>query len=805
MSYHAAARQEEDGMDFIWNESPCRGGPLHLAVLKDELPKVKDLVEKSKSPLETVRSPFAFRDHDTEQEGRAEAVHIAASRGHLEVIKYLLEKQADPNACVMVNGKVKHDVLHAAVAGEGRGGRLDMVDFLYSVCRKTKDSEGRSLIHIAFLTGSREIIEYLRDKNSDLKHMHSFHEDPSVAIANENAGVHPPLSFGIHGGQMSEEDLSEMAQPTAGSLKIFIDECPQCIPTFLQRIREQDSIGALEIARHLTCHDISKVLRESPEAALALLQICTAEPECENAGWHPLPTRVSFADRDWKQRIRTLFNPIRYMVTFYVNETTWRFDSNRFEHPPWHKYITDRSFGRPVLDAEIRVCYVEDLLCAEVFGAMTTEENVASDSVAEDDLIRAAVRHVFWNGCCRVDLTTVLLNFWGLGLLIAEEVLMYDGDAAGGNFGFRTGKGRRLFTGRGAGVGVPAGSGSRGNGNIFVNMLGGVVNEPEEHSLEAWIAIAWIGAKGGIDLWQEWLQFRGLCKIGRTWDYFAVDNLFDMLFSSLPVFLFFNPGNLLVLICAVFLYWCRLLDCFTSAEFIGLEILPIRQMAMGLLPALAVTCVAFCAFTHAFYLVNGGPKVESMVDIVFETFATLITAALPPDISTGTGNQVKLILCILAVSFFTVFILNIFIGVMGELYVKEKQRAEHTFRMYRAGSCYQYLLRSRVLQCNLMSADRGLLLMLVSGCVALTVQILGFINHEQRIPGTSIIFFVCQALILLGAYQSPDTPWVKGGRSGYQLWFCKEKSEKVQEPLVQDVSNTLEHMKGFLGEKEKTS
>ncbi|CAK9060897.1 unnamed protein product, partial [Durusdinium trenchii] len=266
-------------------------------------------------------------------------------------------------------------------------------------------------------------------------------------------------------------------------------------------------------------------------------------------------------------------------------------------------------------------------------------------------------------------------------------------------------------------------------------------------------------------------------------------------------FLFFNPGNLLVLICAVFLYWCRLLDCFTSAEFIGLEILPIRQMAMGLLPALAVTCVAFCAFTHAFYLVNGGPKVESMVDIVFETFATLITAALPPDISTGTGNQVKLILCILAVSFFTVFILNIFIGVMGELYVKEKQRAEHTFRMYRAGSCYQYLLRSRVLQCNLMSADRGLLLMLVSGCVALTVQILGFINHEQRIPGTSIIFFVCQALILLGAYQSPDTPWVKGGRSGYQLWFCKEKSEKVQEPLVQDVSNTLEHMKGFLGEK----
>ena len=28
-------------MDFIWNESPCRGNALHLAVLRDELREVK--------------------------------------------------------------------------------------------------------------------------------------------------------------------------------------------------------------------------------------------------------------------------------------------------------------------------------------------------------------------------------------------------------------------------------------------------------------------------------------------------------------------------------------------------------------------------------------------------------------------------------------------------------------------------------------------------------------------------------------------------------------------------------------------
>ncbi|OLP75082.1 hypothetical protein AK812_SmicGene45184, partial [Symbiodinium microadriaticum] len=71
-----------------------------------------------------------------------------------------------------------------------------------------------------------------------------------------------------------------------------------------------------------------------------------------------------------------------------------------------------------------------------------------------------------------------------------------------------------------------------------------------------------------------------------------------------------------------------------------------------------------------------------------------------------------------------VFILNIFIGVMGEIYVKEKERAEATFRMDRARSCFQFLLRCRILYIPL-----------------------------------SIPFFLCQALIMLGAYQSPESPW----------------------------------------------
>mmetsp|Transcript_98926 Transcript_98926/g.236025 ORF Transcript_98926/g.236025 Transcript_98926/m.236025 type:complete len:806 (-) Transcript_98926:52-2469(-) len=798
MAFRLATAQsvsDEDGT-FIWNECFCRGSKLHVAVLRGSLQRVKELLQNKPDKLALVQSRFSFTECG--KEGEAEAIHIGASRGHVEVVQYLLECQAQPSAMVSLEGQPQYDVLHAAVLGEGRGGCLGMIKYLFSVkAPVTKDSEGRSLKHIAFKTGSVEIIEYLRMLEGGVQKCGSFHESSLRPTPNldQKTGVPDPLILGVHGGQMSEEVLSKVAEPDSNSLKIFISECPQCIPLFLERISSENvSVAASDLAKFLTSFDIAKVLRESPEAALALLDHASEEPLC-NSGWHPLPTRVSFANRNFVGHIRSMFNPPRAFMTFYVDESTWLFNSSTFKPPDWHNNLTNRAYGRPVLDAEVKVCMVPDILCAEVFSAMVTSENSENAAVAEDDIISAAVNHVFWSGCCRVDLTTVLLNFWGLGLLIAEEALMWEGDEDETTM-FRMGKGRRLDRNL---MGV-AGMGMRTDHRLGI--WGAIFGGEEDTSLPAWMAISWIGAKGLIDLWQEWLQFRGFWKIGRTSEYFAVDNLLDMIFSCLPMFLFFNPNNLVVLVLAVFLYWGRLLDCFTSAEYVGLEILPIRKMAMGLLPALVVTLVAFCAFTHAFYLVDGGAAVPRVMDVVFETFATLMTAALPPDISESQSkNQVKLILCLGAVSFFTVFILNIFIGVMGELYVKEKERAENTFKMYRAGSCYQYLLRCRVLPCNLMTGAQGLYLMAFAGSLALGLQIYGMIYHQTNIPGASLVFFVCQALIMLGAYQSQE-PWAKGSNApqGYHLWYCKAAQQEEVAKLVEDVKGTLEHMEGVRDE-----
>ncbi|CAJ1408410.1 unnamed protein product [Effrenium voratum] len=122
MAFRLATAQsvsDEDGT-FIWNECFCRGSKLHVAVLRGSLQRVKELLQNKPDKLALVQSRFSFTECG--KEGEAEAIHIGASRGHVEVVQYLLECQAQPSAMVSLEGQPQYDVLHAAVLGEGRGG-----------------------------------------------------------------------------------------------------------------------------------------------------------------------------------------------------------------------------------------------------------------------------------------------------------------------------------------------------------------------------------------------------------------------------------------------------------------------------------------------------------------------------------------------------------------------------------------------------------------------------------------------------------------------------------------------------------
>lgn len=766
---------------------PCKGTELHLAAVRGDLLAANAALRNKPDLLNsrfTYQNQTNVKETGRIREGSGQALHLAASRGFVEMAKMLLDARAEITSMVFRDQKPDYDVLHAATLAEGRGGSVEMLRTLLDAkAGMTANLEGVFPIHKAFETGCVPVINYLRQHLREICMTDADFKRDDVPL---------PLSLGIAAGRMSEDQLSEAAELTTLSLTTFIDECPQCIPPFLQRFDAEVHISAMELARNLTRMDIAKVLRAQPEAALALLRQATEEPICDSPGWHPLPTRVSFANRSWGEYIKDVFNTPKSYLTYYQRDHMWKYDSVGFEAPLWHSDLMDRDFGRPIRDAEIKVCHVPDLLCAEVFSALCDSSNSDALFLYEDDVIRASVQHVFWHGCWKVDLTRVLLTLWGLALLIAEEVVLGlrkdDGEYHMHSSQTRTGKGRRLHS-----------SGDRSGGFNVSSWLGnGVLDHMQQDRDDSWVAISWIGARGLIDLWQEYIQFKGFWNIGRPSDYLAIDNLADTITSCLPMFLFFNPKNMPVLIFAVIMYWIRLLHCFTTtAEYIGLELLPIIRLAAGLGPATGVTLIAFGAFMHSFYLVDGHNH-HLWPDIILESFTTLITGAIPEvDTEGPQSDNLRLVLILVAVLFFSVFILNIFIGVMGELYLKEKTRASLTFWQLQANSCFQYLLRCRVLPCRLMSQMHGLLLMIMASVVAVVVQVVCMYDHTYRGITVSIIFGVCQASILIGAYQDPDRSWVKYAHAPDEdayIWYCKPRPKETEDRLVQDMNNVLNDM-----------
>lgn len=649
-----------------------------------------------------------------------------------------------------------------------------MIEFLFAArAELTKNQDKKHPLHIAFQTGNVPAINLVRKYMTVMGLTDEDYRDPDVPL---------PLELGIQNGNMSEQELSDAAEPSSRSLKIFIDECPQCIPSFLKRMDQADDQGyanSVDLLRSLTRLDIAKVLGESPEAAISLLSHATDEPVCQNGGWHPLPTRVSFAPRNALERLRELINPPPTCLVFYEEDHIWRYDSQEFKSPEWHADMTDRSFGRPILDAEVRVCHVPDLLCPEVFAALCDPVNADSLPLYENDTITASVQHLFWNGTCRIDLTWAVLTFWGLAILIFEEFYV-----------------RRFYSSSYIRdlhsqvmaddstdllPGVPGG-----------NMLQGLDEGPPQ---AAWVSIAWVASMGLSDIFMEFTKLLGFISIGRAKSYFSLANVFGLIASGVPSLLFIDKENRVILVCTVLMYWFRMLGSFTSMQYVSMELLPIAHLLRGLGPSLFASGVFFMAFSHAFYLARG--SVQPMwPTVLFDSFATLVTYAMPERIH--STSQIELVLVLMSVIVFSFFILNIFIGVMCELYIAGKGTAEPMFKSKRASFCLFYLLRCRVLPCSLCSEKAAYCLITLPAIAAINCQVLCFVYHSQRYVGRiSLYFLVCQLLIILFAFQRPDAPWIaniSGKHKDHYIWFCKRKTLEAEDPKNVPVKRILSKM-----------
>lgn len=729
-------QHELGDFSFVWSGRSCLGNRIHQVVIEamseDEAVIDKHVAQLAALLLQdpnAVSSRFTYQTtfNGVSQSGSGEAIHLAASRGPLKIIKVLLERKALLTSRVNRDEKPHYDVLHAAIFAEGRGGDQHIVTYLLEQNAPLENNlDNKSVLHLAFQTGQAELIPLLREKMR-AKGILRAAESPEFP----EPGSETPLQVGVHMRKLSEEQLSQVADLTSESLVVFINEEPNAIPTFLERYRQAKGLdpASRDLSKLLTMTHLANVLMESPKAADALITAVTTKPECTNNGWHPVPTRMSFASRNTAEKLQALLNPPRTCLEVYRKEEKWEFNMTDFKAPAWHGEFLGQNCGRPIRDVHIRVCHVPNLACPEFFYSLCTGTGEDHLNIFQNSTIRSLIQFVWWNGAVNVDVTQLVLSVWGLALLVVETYWLK----------------------------------SKGEGLL--------------------VAKSFIASRAVMDFGHEVVQFIGLIKIGRARSYSDLGNVYDLARCVVPIMLFFHSTNVFIIVTVIIMYWVRILEVNFS-ESISAELLPITRIARGLLPAGTVALIGFCALTHSLFIMDTGENLKEN-GLVLNSFEMLIGGNIPDDLKKDADESRGLLLfTYIAILAFTTFFLNIFIGVIGEQYGIHKGRCSLVFQELRAKICFTYLLRASVIPNGLCPKCLAQVAQVVCGLVTMVLPLI--MLSRIHVPNSGIIFSGCFSIMILSCYQDPSLPWALScsgsPREPYYLWLAESFTRKPAAP-----------------------
>ncbi|CAK9006930.1 unnamed protein product [Durusdinium trenchii] len=663
--------------EFQWNSKRCSGNDLHVAAMQGDRLEVQRLLElhpewcQSRFTCQALLSPRCFegRPH-VEMSG--EAIHLAASRGHLEILKDLLSHKASLQAGAYKDGRPYCEVLHAALLclSEDFASTKATVNFLLEEAEMTCTSTGRHPLHLAVNSGKPELIclvrHWMKKKGITEEDLPTSHEVIEDSVRKTCFHIERPLTVAIQSAKMKLKDLVLSAEPSAFSLKMFMADCPEAVPLFLKRMTSLGKLEGILVDSELSSLDVANLMKQSELAALSLLDAATVRPRCQDWEMYPLPSTVSFASRDWEQLVWNLSNRGTLAVeafTFLEPEDHWTAGSR------WHETLLDTHFGRPIRDADIQVCQIPDLISTQLFLVLASDD--IDLQTFDNRLITFIVLHVFEHHAGKVEAVRCVVNVWILALLNLHTWSMHHNE-----------------------------------------LLPGII----------WVAVRFLAAQSAVDILWEAIQIYGYAAIGQPWEYWSVGNLLDFCAAVVPTYLWLDPSNHPVLVVTIFIYWGRVLHFASFCEPIGRELQPFTKIFRGLGPVLFVTMVAFAAFSHAFFILQP----ESFSISIYGTFVTLMTAGLPEEPS---PNLLESGLLYIAVTFFTVFILNIFIGVIGDEYSRLKSQSFLGFRQIRAKMCLDYMLRKQFFRIDWCSKRMSKIVLLTLIQFGLVIQLFSTFNN----------------------------------------------------------------------------
>ena len=200
---------------------------------------------------------------------------------------------------------------------------------------------------------------------------------------------------------------------------------------------------------------------------------------------------------------------------------------------------------------------------------------------------------------------------------------------------------------------------------------------------------------------------------------------------------------------------------------------------------------------------------QAWSDVLFNSFVLLVTQGLP---ASPPEDTIKLLLLYVGVLVFSVFVLNIFIGIISEELEHGREKTELLFHSARTASCSTFLLRVCVLPCDLLGGRGALVLGCLAALFSMALQAAALHSgwHLPGYPGPhQLLAFLCSQLtIFLSAIQCRGShlPWelrasfvarefeesLEELRAKRYLWICEPTHLQAAACNLDDTDSWME-------------
>jgi quinol monooxygenase YgiN/uncharacterized membrane protein YhaH (DUF805 family) len=298
--------------------------------------------------------------------------------------------------------------------------------------------------------------------------------------------------------------------------------------------------------------------------------------------------------------------------------------------------------------------------------------------------------------------------------------------------------------------------------------------------------------------------------------YFRGGNFLDLWSSLLLVSLVFLPaGSYQQNACKAFAmlwYWWRVLGISSrSLHQVGISLYPILMAMYSVIPPLIVTFVIFCGLWQAIDLlifeVDESPESTNRTKHTFIKIFYFSWVGDLEGLDTYTLQDPLLQGCMLLTTLlFSVYILNIFIGIISDAYNKETSTVLQTLNKMRARAILAFLLRASVLPSTNCSKIAAPLQSLALGGLVFV--------QAASVFGTSVTetqSMLLQTLLLLTANLAVflrgggAVPWKTGSTDArvHYLWMVSPQHAEEEDPVVKTLAERLERDRYCRKERER--